>query len=122
MDEVPVDAGAGAHAEIDRCPACGGVFLEFFDGEPAALSRGLAGAAPPASGRPTGDAVCPDCEETMVLRPYLDEGPVIPRCEGCLAVFLTPALREEMAAWRAAPDAPEEASWVTRLLGWLDRA
>lgn len=129
MQEIPIETDASdpsTRAEIDRCASCGGVFLEFFDGEPSALARGLEKRSdlPPTGGRGHGgDHLCPDCGEPMVIRPYLDQGPAIPRCETCLAVFLTPALRHEMAQLRLArePEESEERGWMDRLMTWLDR-
>ena len=124
METDPGDPSG--RADIDRCPSCGGVFLEFFDGEPSALARGLDRRPDlaPTGGRPQGgDHRCPDCGEPMVIRAYLDQGPEVPRCETCLAVFLTPALRVEMARLRLArdPEATEDEGWMHKLLGWLDR-
>lgn len=127
MDELPIDAGARAErTEIDRCGACGGIFLEFFDGEPAAISRGLRsrGDVPTGQTDAREDArpcQCPDCGTEMVLRRYLGQGPALPRCESCLGLFLTPALREEMARFTAAPEeeSHEEPGWVRRLIALL---
>jgi hypothetical protein len=123
MDEVPIEAAAGEHVEVDRCPSCAGIFLEFFDGEPSALSRGLRAATTP-SGRPSvsGPLRCPDCIQPMVRRAYLGHGPELARCEGCLAIFLTPAEASELARLELPPEPPQpEPSWLERLLGWLPR-
>jgi Zn-finger nucleic acid-binding protein len=126
MDEVPVPATPGeprSRAEIDRCARCGGVFLEFFDGEPSALSRGLEGRtelAPAGGAAADGELACPDCGAVMVRAPYLGHGPALPRCGSCLAVFLTPAQREALAALALPPEPPrEEPSWLERLVGWV---
>ncbi len=34
MEEIAVPLTGGPGAEIDLCNSCGGVYLEFFDGEP----------------------------------------------------------------------------------------
>lgn len=125
MDEVPVrqdptDASAGAR--IDRCPDCGGMFLEFFDGEPSAISRGLRGRSdlvgtPPSE--PTESLFCPDCDGPMVRRRYLEHGPELARCESCLAVFLTPAEVEELARLTLPAEESAEGSWLDRLLRWI---
>jgi len=126
MDEVPVTGSAddpSARAEIDRCGRCGGVFLEFFDGEPSALSRGLqerADLAPPGASPHAGELTCPDCGAAMVREPYLGQGPELPRCGSCLAVFLTPAQREDLATLALPPEEPTgEPSWLERLVGWV---
>lgn len=122
---MSADPHADERAEIDRCGRCGGLFLEFFDGEPSALSRGLIDRAdlePAPRPAPEGSLTCPDCEAPMVERAYLGHGPSLPRCETCLAVFLTPALREELATLTLPPsDADEETGWLDRALEWLRR-
>jgi hypothetical protein len=126
MEEVPVSSDprdTSARAEIDRCGRCGGVFLEFFDGEPGALSRGL-GAHPDArrdgAERPAGALVCPDGEAPMIDAPYLGHGPAVPRCETCLAVFLSPTQRAALAALRLPPPEEDaEPGWVERLVAWV---
>lgn len=129
MDEVPVRTDphdASARAEIDRCAGCGGLFLEFFDGEPSAISRGLRGRADLAETRrePAPDRrVCPDCDAPMIRRAYLGQGPELARCDTCMAVFLTPAEAASLAQLVLEPEAPrEEPSWLERLLRWLPRA
>lgn len=126
MDEVPVQtdpADRSAHAEIDRCGGCGGMFLEFFDGEPSAISRGLAERTEltPSARPASGDAIsCPDCEAPMIRRAYLERGPELLRCDTCLAVFLRPWEVARLAALELEPRA--EPSWLERLLRWLPRA
>lgn len=126
MDELPVETDprdSSAGAEIDRCAQCAGLFLEFFDGEPSAISRGVrtrgdvahTGHAP----RPGDALTCPDCGTHMTRRPYLDSGPALARCETCLAVFLTPSEVEELARLALSPEPVEEPSWLDRLLRWL---
>jgi hypothetical protein len=123
MDELPVQADdPSAHAQIDRCSACGGLFLEFFDGEPSAISRDLRERADVAAtrGRDAPEQLaCPDCEEPMVRRAYLGEGPELARCETCLAVFLAPHEVAALARLELAREPEPEASWLVRLLGWL---
>ena len=138
MTEVPVPRGESEErAEVDRCDACGGLFLEFFDGEPSGLARSLLGEARPVSAGPADpmepspsptaaalpepdreELVCPDCERALSFRAYLGEGPELPRCEVCLAVFLTPALLERVADLELSPE-PEAPSWLERLMSWL---
>lgn len=126
MDELPVRADdPSAHAQIDRCAACGGLFLEFFDGEPSAISRDLRERSDVGAtrARDVPDRLaCPDCEEAMVRRAYLGEGPELARCETCLAVFLAPDEVAELARLELAREPEPEPSWLERLLGWLPGA
>lgn len=111
-----------AHAQVDRCAACGGLFLEFFDGEPSAISRDLRERSDAGATRAREAPVrlaCPDCEEPMVRRAYLGEGPELARCESCLAVFLAPHEVAQLARLELARDPEPEESWLVRLLGWL---
>lgn len=123
MDELPVLAGdPSAHAEVDRCAVCGGLFLEFFDGEPSAISRELRASSDLDTTRasaPRGPLACPDCDEPMVRRAYLGEGPELARCETCLAVFLTPHEVARLARLELSREPEPEESWLVRLLGWL---
>lgn len=121
MEELPVaaDPSGTEHAEIDRCERCGGLFLEFFDGEPSALSRAWEGGADPRAPLvPERPITCPDCESPMVERAYLGHGPRLPRCETCLAVFLTPASRQELARMSLPREREPEPGWLERALAW----
>jgi hypothetical protein len=123
MEELPVRADdPSAHAQIDRCAACGGLFLEFFDGEPSAISRELRERSDVGAARAReapARLACPDCEEPMVRRAYLGEGPELARCETCLAVFLAPHEVAQLARLELAREPEPEESWLARLLGWL---
>lgn len=107
---------------VDLCDRCGGVFLEFFDGEPSALSKEIKQhlqhtetqhRAPLGHGDPL---ACPDCERTMDVHPYLDEGPHIARCNRCMAVFATPEQILALSAFQFIQDTPP---WYTRLVDLL---
>ncbi len=123
MQTDPQDVGAVA--AIDRCGSCRGLFLEFFDGEPSAISRGLvdrgdvphAGEAP----LPAEQLTCPDCATAMVRRIYLERGPSLARCESCMAVFLTPSEVDALSRLVLSPEEREDPSWLERLLAWLGR-
>jgi len=121
MTRVPLEdpARGDEPIEIDRCDLCGGTFLEFFDGEPIGLAKGAVASAPE---RRTEAAAapprCPDCEIVMVERAYLDVGPMLARCDTCLAVYVSRERLEELAATRMKPaDDAEPRGWLERLLG-----
>jgi len=105
---------------IDLCDRCGGVFLEFFDGEPSELSREISlhlekFETPPL--RVGGDPFrCPDCERIMEVHPYLGEGPSIARCNRCMAVFATPEQVRALSDFHFIQDPP---SWFERLVAIL---
>jgi Zn-finger nucleic acid-binding protein len=125
MDAVPLSGDANdatVKAEADACAKCGGIFLEFFDGEPAAISRAMVGRDElhRSGGAQAGELRCPDCACAMVRKAYLGVGPELARCEQCLAVFLAP---DEVALLANLALPPEqttaEPTWLSRLLGWL---
>jgi ribosomal protein S27AE len=110
---VSIDGGRG---EIDRCPACGGVFFDFDDGEPRELARCM-----PELPRPRGgvavraDPACPACGEPLVLGAYLGQGPDVLRCGACAGLA---ARWDEVEALARAVDVEEpvpEGSWLRRL-------
>lgn len=99
MNEVSLPQGrAHGVTEVDLCPACGGVWFEFFDGEPASLSRRTLSRGGERLARSEGAMAraeasaltCPDCRREMQRCTYLDlpEGPRIGRCDACFSVFV----------------------------------
>jgi Zn-finger nucleic acid-binding protein len=118
MREVELRLRGGGGTGIDLCDSCGGVFLEFFDGEPVALSRRLLPALHPTRpGTPSaGDELdCPDCRTPMVEQPYLRRGPAIARCESCMSVFATRPQLQELAEFRIPEDGGAEPTWADAL-------
>ncbi len=111
MDEIPVPLASGEQAKIDHCPQCGGVFLEFFDGDPGELSRGtlerLVDQDSDAADVAHETATCPECGNFMPLLRYLEQGPTIFRCEGCMAIFASHPQLRALAAY-VEPANPEE--------------
>ena len=110
MEEVTVPRDDTESAEVDLCPRCGGVFLDFFDGEPGDLARGVITCYPPSEDAVeiSGELTCPDCQAAMTPHQYLDRGPGIGRCDACLAAFATPAQLQRLAdmVFAEEPDGP----------------
>jgi hypothetical protein len=112
--------GDGDPEPVDLCDSCGGVLIDFFDGEPSALSRQITehierfeDSMLPASG------ACPDCTRPMTEHAYLGNGPVLARCDSCMALFATPTQIRALAEFfpGAAPPAhAAEPNWLTRLV------
>jgi hypothetical protein len=104
---------------VDLCDHCGGVFLEFFDGEPSSLSKEIKQhlqqfESPLKIG---GDPIqCPDCDRIMEVHPYLDEGPNIARCNRCMALYATPEQIRALSSFHFIADDP---SWFARLIALL---
>lgn len=99
----------GQGAEIDLCERCGGVFFDFFDGEPGNLSRSLVDLQQTPVIRATADqpARCPDCDRPMTLTRYMERGPVLRRCDSCVGVFVNHDQIEAMASF-VAEERPED--------------
>lgn len=101
MSERPVPTSEKDAAQIDHCELCGGVFLDFFDGDPGELCRGILERALQHSGgsHPTTTTLCPDCSIPMEPLRYLIDGPEISRCGGCMGLFATPSQLLTLAAY-----------------------
>jgi hypothetical protein len=124
MNEVSVAVtGADEPARVDLCDRCGGAFLEFFDGEPGELSRGVLEQhldgrrheAPPSMPA----CNCPDCATALTPDRYRD-GPPVWRCGSCQAIFAGRAELEALAVFRL-PDEPAGAHSQLSLLARLRR-
>jgi Zn-finger nucleic acid-binding protein len=75
-------------AVIDVCVACGGIWVDWFDGDLVVLVRG----APPVPGarvpeRP-GSASCPRCRRPLDGERYLESRAEILRCGDCAGAFV----------------------------------
>ena len=101
MEEVTVPRDGQESSQVDLCARCGGVYLDFFDGEPGDLARGGVTYFPPGEDTPEvipDHLTCPDCGTAMTPYRYLDQGPSIGRCDSCLAAFATPAQLQRLAS------------------------
>ncbi|MBW2528351.1 MAG: zf-TFIIB domain-containing protein [Deltaproteobacteria bacterium] len=112
-----------AEARVDVCRGCGGVWLDWFDGEATVLARAVqqAGIATTgAAGRPT-DA-CPRCHSELGVERFGGDGPEVLRCGDCQGLFLSDEAVPLMAALDPArsrgADGP---SALDRLVGALRR-
>lgn len=96
--------------EVDVCSACGGIWIDWFDGEIRRVTAEALQAAPPppksAADRPSrNEAVaigaCPRCTRQLAAERYkLDEQPTgadLLRCEDCLGVFVSKSSGELLA-------------------------
>jgi Zn-finger nucleic acid-binding protein len=117
MSEVAVPVSGQESARVDHCERCGGVFLEFFDGDPGDLSRGVLERMLEHSGGdpPRGNPRCPDCEIPMKPSRYLETGPVVSRCGRCMGLFATPSQLREVASYSDTEEPEAETSLLRRL-------
>ncbi|MBX3202184.1 MAG: zf-TFIIB domain-containing protein [Labilithrix sp.] len=101
---APMRCEAVPSAEIDVCDACGGLWVDWFDGdvhtvaaEAEAARAGRAGAAAPAPAPARGSGACPRCTHVLQLEMYrftdATERELIPgvellRCPECAGSFV----------------------------------
>jgi Zn-finger nucleic acid-binding protein len=116
MSEVAVPVSGNESARVDHCEQCGGVFLEFFDGDPGDLSRGVLERMLKHSGdHLRANPRCPDCEIPMVQSRYLDTGPAVSRCGRCMGVFATLSQLRAVASYSDTEQPEPEPSLLQRL-------
>src|SRR5262245_9021834 len=97
--------------EVDTCGACGGIWIDWFDGEVRQVTAEALIASPPppksdAERKSRNEAIavgaCPRCTRQLVSERYkLDEqvtGADLLRCEDCLGVFVSKSSGEMLAA------------------------
>jgi len=116
MEAIPI-AGDEPRT-VDRCPLCAGVFVEYFDGDPSAIARRMAdaGSLDQAMRPLEREPICPDCDQGLVLLPYLDDTKPLWRCQGCAGAFLTPGMLDHLADYRWSEREPP--GLLSRLLKW----
>jgi len=115
-----LDATEVGEAVIDVCPACGGIWIDWFDGELSEMVRG----APPARGAgipaQPGRSACPRCQRPLEAEPYLASGGDVLRCADCAGAFVPRDAARAIAG--AGPDGPPPAEdALSRLSAVLQR-
>ncbi len=114
-------------ATIDVCAACGGIWVDWFDGDLVQMVRG----APPVTGAHApdreGSAACPRCRRALDWERYQDSRAEVMRCCDCAGAFVphasVPAIVElaPQDAERAPLDAFSKLALVLqRWLGWKE--
>ncbi|MBX3230155.1 MAG: zf-TFIIB domain-containing protein [Labilithrix sp.] len=117
-----------AKAEVDVCRACGGLWVDWFDGEVRTIATetlrvdtpDLAPETDRRSNDPVAIGACPRCSKQLVPERYgvtiddraaredevqREEEAQLLRCEDCMGAFVTRA-SAEVLAWRSGADAP----------------
>jgi Zn-finger nucleic acid-binding protein len=113
-------------ALVERCPACAGVWIDWFDGNLGSVARQLDD-QPGRGGGGQGTLACPRCQRSLV--PELVPGPgahVFWRCPECAGSFVPHASLEELAVAALRQEAAEQrrslrqrlAAALRELLGW----
>ncbi len=123
----PLREQATEHANVDVCADCGGVFIEWFDGDPSRVAAGIAHPAPRAGER-RGSGGCPICGVALTYEGYPDKAGsvVIGRCGECAGSFVSASALTALGALvEAGDDAPASdgfldsvAKALRRWFGW----
>lgn len=105
--------------EVDLCSACGGLWVDWFDGEVRQVTAEALGASPatprsepdrPSRNEAVAVGACPRCTRQLVAERYkLDNrstGAELLRCEDCLGVFVGKSSAEMLAALPAGDEPP----------------
>jgi Zn-finger nucleic acid-binding protein len=90
-------ARAVEESTIDVCENCGGVWLDWFDGEAPELARQAAplpsiDVAPP----PLSRQACPRCVAPLRHELFLGRGPGVFRCADCMGLFVPRASFDDL--------------------------
>ena len=115
-------------AIIDVCDACGGIWVDWFDGDLVTMVRSAHIVASGGIPDRRGDATCPRCRSALSWEHYQEGRGEVLRCSDCAGAFVprtsVPAIVALAAAGteRAPLDALSRlASVLQRWLGWEER-
>jgi Zn-finger nucleic acid-binding protein len=103
-----------AHGDetVDVCPACAGVWVDWFDGAIHDVARAVGSHRPRGVSSPAPHHTCPRCTVTLVHELAVAvagsglEQPWVERCGDCGGAFV-PKASVGLFATTAAPEAPE---------------
>lgn len=94
-------------ARVDVCAACGGLWLDWFDGDPVRLARRVPKARVVQEGDST-EGRCPRCRVPLEAEEFREAGPRVYRCGVCFGLLIPGDAVELIAALNPASDAPAE--------------
>ncbi len=110
---------------IDVCPACQGIWVDWFDGDLVQMVRGAPPGGGPAAPDGRGTSACPRCRRELGWESYQASGAQVLRCADCAGVFVPgTSIRALVArAGSSAEHAPQDAfsklaMALERWLGW----
>lgn len=106
--------------EVDICTTCGGVWVDWFDGEVRHVTTAALGTAPVTPRSDGGDrpsrneaiaiGACPRCTRQLVAERYKLDGQTtgadLMRCEECMGCFVGKSSAEMLAALPPADEPP----------------
>jgi Zn-finger nucleic acid-binding protein len=109
-------------AIVDRCPDCGGLWIDWFDGEISAVAASARRLPQTDGASGDGTSSCPDCRTTLSAVRYPDDqrGAEILRCGSCAGAFVPRGSLEVVIALGPPPD-PKSETRSSRLgMLWLE--
>lgn len=103
--------------EVDVCTACGGIWVDWFDGEVRKVTTEALRAAPPVAppertsrNEAVAFGACPRCTRQLARERYAIDGQAtgaeLLRCEECMGVFVSAAAAETLASLPAEASPP----------------
>ncbi len=96
-------------ARLDVCGNCGGVWIDWFDGDPVRAVRGVGTVRHPASPVATDTRLqCPRCHVPLETESFRDEGPGVFRCNQCYGLHVPSESFHALAALSPNPTVPAE--------------
>jgi Zn-finger nucleic acid-binding protein len=114
---APTHAG---DAVVDCCTTCGGVWIDWDDGELSATIKRVPPPTSPARGPRTGSAACPRCHAPLGPEHYGTSHAEIFRCGDCIGAFVPRASIALLLVGEAPTGAPaSEKSFFEALLDRL---
>ncbi len=107
---------------IDVCPACAGIWVDWFDGDLAQMVRGAPLARSASAAEARGEQGCPRCRRPLAAERYLGTRAEVLRCADCAGAFVPRDATQAIATAEAAPPPGADDAWprlVRVLRRWL---
>ncbi|MFO0760488.1 MAG: zf-TFIIB domain-containing protein [Byssovorax sp.] len=101
----PVHAGPSV---IDRCPGCGGVWIDWDDGELGDMVKQMPEARTAARPSGPGSATCPRCRAALADERYGTSNAEILRCGECVGAFVPQGSIALLLVGKAPSTEPDE--------------
>jgi Zn-finger nucleic acid-binding protein len=110
-----MDVRLAGEAEVDLCPTCQGLWVDWFDGELSEVVRASA-PVPPDSGRSltSSQPVCPRCTRPLTFEPVPATLSFIQRCGECAGAFIPRGSFDDVIGH--VEQTPEPTDILTKLL------
>lgn len=94
-------------AEVDVCPRCKGIWVDWFDGELHEVALQASPMSIPSTViAELKTANCPHCKRSIDLQPYGPGGPALWRCGECAGAFVPRASFEALTEMMPPEDVP----------------